>query len=109
MLMPYYMVQASYSDAAVKAMIAKPQDRTAAVKKMVESMGGKLHSFFFAFGEYDVVAIVEGPDNEGAVAAGLATVAGGAMSKYRTTVLVTPEEFVKATKKAKKIAYAPPK
>lgn len=107
--MPYYMIQASYNEAAVKSFIAKPQDRTAAVRKMVESMGGSLHSFFFAFGEYDIVAIVEGPDNEGAVAAGLATIAGGAISKYRTTVLVTPDEMMKAMKKAKKIAYTPPK
>jgi len=107
--MPYYMVQASYKEEAVKTLIAKPQDRAAAVEKMAKSAGGKLLSFFFCFGEYDVVAIVEAPDNETAVATGLATVAGGAMSKYRTTVLLSPEEAVSAMKKAKKLAYVPPR
>ena len=107
--MPYYMIQASYKEEAAKTLIAKPQDRTAAIEKMAKSGGGKLHSFFFCFGEYDVVAIIEAPDNEAAVATGLVTVAGGAMSKYRTTVLLSPEEAVGAMKKAKKLSYTPPK
>lgn len=107
--MPYYMIQASYKEDAVRTLISKPQDRAAMVDKMAKSAGGKLHSFFFCFGEYDVVAIVEAPSNEAAVASGLATVAGGAMAKYRTTVLLSPEEAVSAMKQAKKIAYTPPK
>ena len=55
------------------------------------------------------MAIVEAPGNDAAVAAGLATVSAGALSKYRTTVLITPKEAVSAMKKAKKIAYTPPK
>src|SRR5436190_21445717 len=107
--MPFYMIQASYKEEAAKTLITKPQDRAAAIEKMAKSAGGKLHSFFFCFGEYDVVAIVEAPDNEAAVATGLVTVAGGAMSKYHTTVLLTPEEAVSAMKKAKKLSYTPPK
>ncbi len=107
--MPFYMIQASYKDTAAKALIARPHDRSEVVRKMIESLGGKLHSFFLAFGEYDVVAIVEAPGNDAAVAAGLATVSAGALSKYRTTVLITPKEAVSAMKKAKKIAYTPPK
>jgi uncharacterized protein with GYD domain len=107
--MPYYLIQASYKESAAKALIARPHDRSAVVKKMLESLGGKLHSFFLAFGDYDVVAIVEAPDNASAVAAGLATVSGGAISKYKTTVLISPQEAVSAMKKAKKIAYTPPK
>jgi uncharacterized protein with GYD domain len=107
--MPYYLVQASYKDAAAKALIARPQERSAVVKKMLESLGGKLHSYFLAFGDYDVVAIAELPGNEAAVAAGLATVAGGALSKYHTTVLLTPAEATSAMKKAKKVSYTPPK
>ena len=107
--MPHYMIQAAYTPEAAKAFISKPQDRSAVIKKMVEGMGGKMLSFFFCFGEYDVVVIVEASGNEAAVATGLAAVSAGALSKYRTTVLMTPEEAVKAMKMAKKIAYAPPK
>jgi uncharacterized protein with GYD domain len=107
--MPYYLIQASYKESAAKALIARPQERSAVVKKMVESLGGKLHSFFLSFGDHDVVAIAELPQNESAVAMGLATVAGGAISKYQTTVLLTPQEATNAMKAAKKVAYTPPK
>jgi len=107
--MPFYMLQASYKESAAQALIARPHDRSEVVKKMIESLGGKLHSFFLALGDYDVVAIVEAPSNEAAVAAGLATVSGGALSRYKTTVLLSPKEAVSAMKKAKKIAYTPPK
>lgn len=107
--MPYYLIQGSYKESAAKALVSKPQERSAVVKKMVESLGGKLHSFFLSFGDYDVVVIAELPGNEAAVAMGLATVSGGAMSKYHTTVLLTPAEATGAMKKAKKVAYSPPK
>jgi uncharacterized protein with GYD domain len=105
--MPYYLIQASYKESAARALVAKPQERSAAVKKMVESLGGKLHSYFLSFGDYDVLAIAELPGNDAAVAAGLATVGGGAVSKYHTTVLLTPAEATAAMKKAKKVAYSP--
>jgi uncharacterized protein with GYD domain len=107
--MPFYMIQASYKDNAAKALVSKPQERSAVVKKMVESLGGKLHSFYLSLGDYDVVVIAELPGNEAAVAMGLASVAGGALSRYHTTSLLTPAEATAAMKKAKKAAYTPPK
>ena len=107
--MPYYLIQASYKETAAKALVGRPQDRSGVVKKTVESLGGKLHSFFLSFGDYDVVVIAELPGNEAAVAMGLGSVAGGALSKYHTTVLLSPNEAVGAMKKAKKVAYTPPK
>jgi uncharacterized protein with GYD domain len=104
--MPYYLIQASYKESAAKALVAKPQERSGVVKKMVESLGGKLHSFFLSFGDYDVAVIAELPGNEAAVAMGLASVSGGALSKYHTTLL-TPAEATGAMKKAKKVAYTP--
>ena len=107
--MPYYLIQASYKESAAKALVARPEERSAVVKKMVGALGGKLHSYFLSFGDYDVVAIVELPGNEAAVAMGLASVSGGALAKYHTTVLLSPEEATGAMKKAKKVPYTPPK
>jgi uncharacterized protein with GYD domain len=107
--MPYYLIQASYKESAAKALVARPQERSAVVKKMVAKLGGKLHAYYLAFGDYDVVAIVELPGNESAVAMGLASVAGGALSKYHTTVLLSPDEATAAMKTAKKVPYAAPK
>ncbi|HEV7285980.1 MAG TPA: GYD domain-containing protein [Kaistia sp.] len=106
--MAHYLLQVSYAASAVKAMVANPQNREDAVRKVVESMGGKLHAFYFALGEFDVVIIAEFPDNVSAAAVALATSATGALSKFETTVLMSPAEGVEAMRKAKTGAYSPP-
>ena len=52
--MPYYLFTGRYSTDSIKAMVAKPQDREAAARKLIEGIGGKLHHLFFAFGDEDV-------------------------------------------------------
>jgi len=108
--MGHYMLQWCYKDSQYKAMVDKPQDREKTVEKAVESFGGKLHAFFFAFGDYDGVAVMEFPDNESATAFLLTVGGGGAVSKLMTTVLITPSEAKKAMKKAQgtKSGYLPP-
>ena len=53
--MPFYLCQVGYNEAAAKKLIANPQTREDAIKQSCASLGGKLHAFFFAFGEYDVI------------------------------------------------------
>ena len=72
--MPFFLIQASYSVQATASMVKNPQDRAAAVRPMIERMGGKLHGFWLAFGEYDIVAIAEMPDNASAAAISMAFV-----------------------------------
>ena len=73
--MAHYLIQVSYSKEGIGALLAKPQDRAAAVRPVVEGMGGKLDSLYFAFGDYDVIAVAELPDN--LTAAALAMAIGG--------------------------------
>lgn len=102
--MAFYLIEASYTAGAFKAMTANPHDREAAVRAMVEASGGKLHHFFFAFGEYDVVMLAEAP-GDGEVAAALMTAAAtGAVSKLKTTKLMTNAEGMDAMAKAGKLA-----
>lgn len=60
-------------------------------------------------GEYDIVLIVETPDNVSMAAVGMAVAAGGAMKSAKTTVLMTGEEGVAAMQKASSVSYAPKK
>jgi uncharacterized protein with GYD domain len=106
--MPFYLIQVAYKDTAAKALIANPQTREDVIAKSCASLGGKLHSFFFVFGDYDVVCIAEMPDNITAAAFALATASKGAISKYHSTVLMTPAEGLAAMKKAQSVDYAPP-
>jgi uncharacterized protein with GYD domain len=101
--MPIIMTHATYSPAGIKGL---SQDggtkRKAAVKQMVEAAGGKLHAFYFAYGDSDVVIIAEYPDNATAAGAAMTVGATGALSSYRSMVLITPEEMDAATKKTVK-------
>jgi len=107
--MSFYLVQASYSTTATASLVKNPQDRAAAVAPIFESAGGKLHGFWLAFGDYDVVAIAEFPDNVSAAAVSMAVGASGALREYRTTPLLAPNEAVDAMKKAAGVKYQPPK
>ncbi len=108
--MSFYMFQWRYKEAALKAMVEHPQDRSEAARAAVEAYGGKLHHFFFAFGEFDGVAIAEFPDTESATAAALTIGTGGAASATKTTVLISTEEAVRAMEKVGtgRSGYTPP-
>ena len=106
--MAYYMCQVSYSREAINTLMKKPHDRTEVVRTATEKLGGKLLGFWYAFGQYDAVLIVEMPDNASAAALPLAAAASGAITASRTTVLLTPTEGIAAMKKASKSGYRPP-
>lgn len=107
--MGFYLIQLAYTADAAKAMVKNPQNREEIARAAMESLGGRAHSFFFAFGEYDAVIVAELPGNVAAAAAALATSSGGAIAKFHTTPLLTAAESVEAMKLAQKAAYAPPK
>jgi uncharacterized protein with GYD domain len=108
--MPFYMTQAKLSKDAIQAMIAKPQDRRGPIGKMLEAVGGKLHHYFFAFGDYDVVILYEAPDHASAAGPVLAAAAAGAVSASKTTVLMSMEQAMDAMKKGAAAGgvYQPP-
>ncbi|MEP6571732.1 MAG: GYD domain-containing protein [Gemmatimonadota bacterium] len=104
--MAIYLWQASYTAEGTKGLLKDGgTKRRAAVQKIIEQAGGKLHAFYFAFGNADVCGIAEFPDASTAVGLSLAINASGAVS-FRTTPLITPEEMDAATKKA--VKYTPP-
>jgi uncharacterized protein with GYD domain len=107
--MPYYLVQTAYTPEAWATMIKNPQDRIAAVRPAVESVGGTIDEGFLSFGEYDLVAIVEFPDNVAAAAFSLVSTSGGALKAFKTTPLLTLAEAQDAMKKAGTVTYDPPK
>ena len=98
--MPHYLFQGRYSTGSIKSLVETPQDREAAARKMIEGLGGTLHSFFFSFGSDDVVAIIEMPDDETMAAGSMLVGGSGTMSGGSTTKLLTMQEAMVAMKKA---------
>jgi uncharacterized protein with GYD domain len=96
--MPKYLIQASYTTEGVKGVLAKGGSaRRSAAEAAAKSVGGKVEQFYFAFGETDVVAIVDLPDHASAAALSLAVTSSGDIQS-KATVLITPEEIDAASK-----------
>ena len=98
--MASYLVQFSYTEQGIKGLLKEGgSKRHEATEQLIKSLGGKLVAYYFAFGEYDGFAIIEGAENVDAAAAGLIVAASGSV-KTKTTVLLTPEEIDRATRKS---------
>ena len=106
--MPLYLTRFSYAPATWAKLMKNPEDRRAAAKQYIEAVGGKLHGFWYAFGEHDGYNLWEAPDNVSMAAAAIAISGGGALSSLETTVLMTVEETLEALRKASTITYRPP-
>ena len=106
--MPLYLSRFGYTPETWARLIANPEDRRAAAATYIESVGGKLHGFWYAFGTHDACTLWEAPDNVSMAAVALAISGGGALSALETTVLMSVEETMKALTKAGQIQYRPP-
>ena len=107
--MPYYLVQAAYTKEAIQHMDEHPHNRIEAVRPAYEELGVTIREAFLAFGDYDVVLLLEAPDNVHMEALSLAVTAGGAIGHYKITPLMAWEEGVEAMRLAGESSYTPPR
>ena len=106
--MPLYLSKFSYTPETWARLIDNPEDRRQAAEAYIETVGGKLHGFWYAFGEHDAYTLWEAPDNVSMAAVALAIGGGGALSSLETTVLLTVDETLDALRRAQKVQYKPP-
>ena len=104
--MPKYLFRASYTTEGLAGLLKEGgSSRREAVAQAVAGLGGTLEAFYYAFGDTDVFAIADLPDNVSSAALALMVNAAGTAT-VSTTVLMTPEEVDQATKKS--VDYRPP-
>ncbi len=106
--MPIYLSRFNYTTETRARLIGNPEDRREAAQTYIESVGGKLHGFWYAFGEHDGYTLWEAPDNVSMAAVALAIGSGGALSSLETTVLLTVDETIDALRKAGQVQYRAP-
>ena len=106
--MPLYVTRFSYTPETWARLIVNPEDRREAAQSYIESVGGKLHGFWYAFGAHDGYSLWEAPDNASMAAVVLAIGGGGALSSFETTVLLTVDEMIDALRKAEQVQYKAP-
>ena len=106
--MPRYLIQASYTPDALAAFVSKPQDRVAGIRAVVQKLGGKLESFDYCLGDYDMVGVCTFPNDTSAAALSLAVNARGHLKSYQTTRLMSADDFLEAQYKAHNVSYTAP-
>ena len=106
--MPLYLTKFSYTPETWARLIASPEDRRPAAQSYIESVGGKLHGFWYAFGTHDGYTLWEAPDNVAMAAVTAAIGSGGAVTALDTTVLITVDEALDALRRAGDVKYRPP-
>lgn len=106
--MPLYLSRFSYTPETWARLVTNPEDRRDAARSYIETVGGKLHGFWYAFGSHDGYTLWEAPDNVSMAAVAVAISGGGALSTLETTVLLTVDETLEALRKAKEVGYRPP-
>jgi len=106
--MGLYLTRFSYTPETWARLTKNPEDRREAARKYIESVGGKLHGFWYAFGSYDGYNLWEAPDNVSMAAVAIAISSGSALSKLETIPLFTVEETLDALRRAQKVSYRPP-
>ena len=106
--MPHFLINASYTTQGISGLVKSPEDRSAVLRTLVESAGGRIESMYYAFGDSDVIVILEMPDNVTMAALSMVVGASGAVTNLKTTVLIPISEGVEAARKAAGISYRPP-
>src|SRR5437867_4138181 len=106
--MAMYLTRFSYTPATWARLIENPEDRRNAARTYIESVGGKLHGLWYAFGERDGWNLWEAPDNVSMAAVALAVGPAGALRSLETIELLVVEETMQALGTAKAIRYRPP-
>ena len=106
--MTLYLTRFSYTPETWARLTQNPEDRRDAARNYIESVGGKLHGFWYAFGEHDGYNLWEAPDNVSMAAVAIAIGGGGALSKFETTPLLTVEETLEALSRARTVGYRKP-
>ena len=106
--MAKFLIQLTYSDSALAELVKHPEDRGAAISELFARLGGKIEVFYYCFGDYDVVAIAEFPNNETMRAISFAARSTGIAKEHKITSLLSKEESVSALRRAGSADYHPP-
>ena len=106
--MAKYLALFGFTSETITRFVANPSDRSAVVRGFVESVGGSLECYYWMFGQYDGMAIVEMPDSHTRAAATLAIIGSGAFTHFETHELLAADDLPAIAERARLVTYQPP-
>jgi uncharacterized protein with GYD domain len=109
-LMPKYAILFSLTSDTMARFLENPDDRRGPVSQLAEGVGGRLEAYYWMFGQYDGLTIVEAPDSDAAACVAMAVTSSGAFTKYETHELIEADNLVRIAERAKTLraSYRPP-
>ena len=106
--MPKYLVEGRYTSDGLTGLAREGVlQRRGDIAKTIESAGGKLEAFYFAFGDADHYIIFDVPDNISAAALSVVANQSGYVTS-KIIVLMTADEMDQAINKAMTVHFLPP-
>lgn len=108
--MAHYLIEVGYTPQAWNTQIDRHSNVIERITPALDAVGGKIECIYYAFGDVDLVGIIDFPTPEDAAAFGLVVSASGALRLYRTTPLLTVEQGIASLQKAESVrkVYTPP-
>lgn len=108
--MPMYLARVKLSKEFMNAVVDRPEDRITTTTKLLKGIGGRLHNYFFAFGEYDIILLFDLPDNVSAASLSMVLSASSSATEIEITPLLTMQEAVEAMHRSSEAmaVYKPP-
>lgn len=88
--MPTYVTLMRFTDQGIRNIKEGPS-RLEAAKKLFQSAGAEIKSYYLALGNYDAIAIIDGPNDEVAARLALAIGAQGNVRTDTMRVFTEPE------------------
>ncbi|MCU1590575.1 MAG: hypothetical protein JWP11_1831 [Frankiales bacterium] len=104
------MIEVAYTPQSWNTQIDKQANVVDRITPALDACGAKLQCMYYAFGEADLIGVIDFPTPEDAAAFALAVGSSGALRLYRTTPLLTIEQGIASLHRAEEIrkVYAPP-
>jgi uncharacterized protein with GYD domain len=108
--MAHYLIEVGYTPQSWNTQIDKQGNAIERITPALDACGAKLQCLYYAFGEVDVIGVIDFPTPEDAAAFALAIGSSGALRMFRTTPLLSIEQGIESLRRAGEVrkAYAPP-
>jgi uncharacterized protein with GYD domain len=108
--MAHYLIEVGYTPQAWSSQIDSQANVVDRITPAVNAASGKIECLYYAFGDSDLVGIIDFPTPEDAAAFALAVTSSGALRSYKTTPLLTVAQGMESMKRAAvtRSQYTPP-
>lgn len=108
--MAHYLIEVGYTPQSWSSQLTQQGNPIDRITPALDACGATLQCLYYAFGDSDVVGVIDFPSPEDAAAFALALTSSGALRSFRTTPLLSVEQGIASMHRADDLRklYAPP-